>query len=142
MTIKNLVCIVGGTLGGLITSFLGGWDAGLTTLFICMAVDFFTGFLCATVFKNSPKTQNGAYESRAGFKGLCRKCVIIMFVGIGYRMDLLIGLDYVRDGVCIAFTINELVSIVENAGLMGVPIPRVIMDMIEILKEKEENIDG
>lgn len=122
--------------GSVVASFFGGWTTALTTLVIFMAIDYFSGLLVAGVFQASPKTNSGTLESRAGFKGLCRKGMILLFVGIGFRLDLALGTTYVKDAVCIAFMVNELISIVENAGLMGIPIPAVITNAIDILNTK------
>lgn len=78
-------------------------------------------------------------ESRAGWKGLCRKGVTLFVVLVACRLDLIIGSDFIRDAVVIAFTANETISIIENAGLMGVPIPPVITKAIEVLKNKAES---
>lgn len=134
---KNTICTIIGIIGSCIASLFGGWTASLTTLLIFMGIDYLTGLIVAGVFHNSPKTETGALESRAGFKGLIRKFMILLFVLIGYRLDLAVGTTYIRDAVCIAFIANELLSIVENAGLMGIPIPAVITNAIDILKKKE-----
>ena len=135
---NNIFITIVGTVGSLIASFFGGWTESLTTLLIFMLIDYVTGLIVAGVFHKSQKTATGALESRAGFKGLCRKGAILLFVLIGYRLDLAVGTTYIRDAVCIAFIANELISIVENAGLMGIPIPAVIMKAIDVLKEKTE----
>lgn len=90
------------------------------------------------VFHNSKKTESGTLESRTGWKGLCRKCMTLLFVLVAYRLDLAIGVDYIRDAVIIGFIANELISIVENAGLMGIPLPAVIANAIDILTQKAE----
>ncbi|MGN1130458.1 MAG: holin family protein, partial [Ruminococcus sp.] len=77
----------------------------------------------------------------AGWKGLCRKGVTILVVLVAYRLDLLIGTNYIRDAVVIAFCANELISIVENCGLMGLPLPKPIVKAIDILKNKSEKDD-
>lgn len=133
---KNAICTGVGVVGSLIASAFGGWTASLTTLLIFMAIDYFSGLIVAGVFHNSPKTETGALESKAGFKGLIRKCMILLFVLIGYRLDVVAGTAYFKDAVCIAFIANELLSIVENAGLMGLPIPDSIVNGIDILKKK------
>ena len=107
-------------------------------LFTATSATCVTGLIVAGVFHNSKKTASGALESRAGFKGLCRKGAILLFVLIGYRLDLAVGTSYIRDAVCIAFIANELISIVENAGLMGLPIPAVITKAIDVLKSKTD----
>lgn len=134
---KNVFITTIGIIGSLIASLFGGWTASLTTLLIFMGIDYLSGLIVAGVFHNSPKTETGTLESRAGFKGLIRKFMILLFVLIGYRLDVAVGTTYIRDAVCIAFIANELLSIVENAGLMGIPIPAVITNAIDILKKKE-----
>lgn len=133
---KNVLISIVGAVGGAISFCFGGWTESLTTLLIFMAIDFLTGLICAGVFHKSKKSDTGALESKASFKGLCRKGVIMLIVLVGHRIDLAIGSTYVRDAVCIAFIVNETISIIENAGLMGVPIPKVITSAIEILKKK------
>ena len=110
----------------------------MTTLVLFMAIDYFSGLIVAGVFKNSKKSESGALESRAGWTGLARKCMTLLFVLIAYRLDLLFNASYIRDAVVIGFCVNELISIVENAGLMGLPLPAVIAKSIELLKAKAE----
>ena len=135
---KNAICTTLGLIGSFIASFFGGWTASLTTLLIFMGIDYLSGLIVAGVFHNSPKTETGALESRAGLKGLIRKFAMLLFVLIGHRLDVAVGSAYIRDAICIAFMANELLSIVENAGLMGVPIPAAITNAIDILKKKGE----
>lgn len=135
---KQGFCSVLGLIGSAIATAFGGWDAGLTTLVIFMAVDYASGLIVAGVFHTSNKTNTGALESKAGWKGICRKCMTLLFVLIAYRLDLVIGTSYIRDAVIIAFIANELISLVENAGLMGVPLPTVIIKAIDILQKKTE----
>ena len=135
---KNIICAAAGIGGSLVASLFGGWTASLTTLLIFMGIDYLSGLILAGVFHKSPKTETGALESRAGLKGLIRKVTMLLFVLISHRLDLAVGANYIRDAVCIAFIVNELISIVENAGLMGIPIPAVITNAIDILKKKTE----
>lgn len=139
---KEYFCTVCGIVGGGIAAAFGGWDAALATLVICMAMDYATGLVVAAVFHNSPKTPSGGLESRAGYKGLIRKGMMLAVVLVACRLDLVMGSTFIRDGVIIAFIANEVLSIVENAGLMGVPIPGVIKSAIEVLRHRsEEHID-
>ena len=125
--------------GSALAELFGGWDMALETLLILMAADWITGgLLLPAVFGKSPKSPNGALESRAGWKGLCRKGMTLFYILIAARMDRLLGMDYIRNAVCIGFIANELLSIVENAGLMGVPLPAMIRKVIDILKENAE----
>lgn len=136
---KEMICTVLGVIGSTVASFFGGWDAGLATLLIFMCLDYVSGLIVAGVFKTSPKTDTGSLESKAGWKGLCRKCMTFVFVLIAYRLDLVIGTNYIRDAVVIGFIANETISLVENAGLMGVPLPAVITKAIDILQKKTES---
>lgn len=138
---KEGICTGIGVVGSLIASAFGGWDAALITLMLFMAIDYISGLLVAGVFHNSKKTETGTLESRAGWKGLCRKGMTLLFVLIAYRLDLAIGVDYIRNAVIIGFMANELISIVENAGLMGLPLPAVISKAIDILTKQAERGD-
>lgn len=135
---KQSICSVLGLIGSAVASVIGGWDAGVTTLVIFMAIDYLSGLIVAGIFHTSNKTDTGALESKAGWKGLCRKGMTLLFVLIAHRLDLVLGLDYIRNAVIIAFIANELISLVENAGLMGVPLPVVITKAIDILQKKTE----
>jgi toxin secretion/phage lysis holin len=136
---KNGLCTVIGTVGGFIASLFGGWDTALATLLIFMAVDYVTGLIVAGVFHKSQKTESGALESRAGWKGLCRKGTSLLVVLVAYRLDLVIGSNFVKDATIIAFIANETISIIENTGLMGAPIPAVIVKAIDVLKQKADD---
>jgi len=135
---KAVLCTLTGAIGSLVAVLFGGWNMSLQTLIAFMAVDYVTGLIVAGVFHNSTKTDTGALESKAGFKGLCRKCMALVFVAIAYRLDVLLSINYLKDAVCIGYIANELISITENAGLMGVPIPQPIINAIDILKKKSE----
>lgn len=137
---KNIVMTVAGTVGSVISAALGGWDTAIITLLAFMAIDFVTGWVVAAVFHASKKTNSGGLDSKVSWKGLCKKCMVLLLVVVANLLDKQMGANYIRDGVCIAFMVNELLSIVENASLMGLPIPKVISDALEILSgEKESN---
>ena len=139
---KTAICSIIGVIGGMIASAFGGWDAALTTLVLFMVIDYISGLIVAGVFHASRKTESGILESRAGWKGLCRKGMTLLFVLIAYRLDLAIGVSYIRDTVIIGFIANELISIVENAGLMGIPLPSVITKAIDVLTKKGDELNG
>ena len=139
---KEMICTAIGAVGGAIATAFGGWDSALVTLLIFMAIDYISGLIVAGVFHNSKKTESGTLESRAGWKGLCRKSVTLLFVLVAHRLDLVIGVNYMRDAVIIGFIANELISIVENAGLMGVPLSPMIQNAIDILTKKSEEKTG
>ena len=135
---KNGICTIVGVVGSFIASLFGGWDTALVTLMIFMAVDYITGLVVAGVFHKSPKTDGGTLESRAGWKGLCRKGMTLLVVLVACRLDLIMGSNFIRDATIIAFIANETISIIENAGLMGAPIPGVMVKASEVLKQKAD----
>ena len=138
MKLKGILYTVVGMSGGLIAQLFGGWTSDMITLLIFMAIDFITGLLVAGVFNNSTKSDTGALDSKAGWKGLCRKGITLFFVIIAHRLDVELGIDYIRTAAIIGFIANEAMSIVENAGLMGVPLPKIITKAIEVLKQEAE----
>lgn len=139
---KQGICSLLGLFGSAIATALGGWDKGLATLLIFMGLDYVSGLIVAAVFHQSTKTDTGTLESKTCFKGLCKKGMTLIFVLVAYRLDLVLGLNYIRNAVIIAFIANELISLVENAGLMGVPLPNVIVKAIDILQKKAEESEG
>lgn len=139
---KDGLCTAIGVLGSLIASLFGGWDAAMVTLMVFMAIDYITGLIVAGVFHQSNKSNGGALESGAGWKGLCKKGVSLLIVLVACRLDIVIGSNFIRDAVVIAFIANETISIVENAGLMGVNIPAPIMSAIDVLRNRENNMSN
>ena len=133
-TILGIIAMV----AAFITTLFGGWDAGLITLIIFMVIDYVTGIIIAAVFKVSDKTEGGTLSSKVGWIGLCKKAVILLFVLIACRLDLIMNTNYIRDAVVIGFALNELLSIIENAGVMGIPLPKVLLNAIEVLRSKED----
>ena len=141
--VKVAICGGIGVIGSVIAEVFGGWDAAMITLVTLMIIDYIMGVLVAAVWHNSPKSESGTLESRAGWKGLCRKGVILLIVLIAARLDILLGTsNIVRNAAIIGYSANELISIVENAGLMGVPIPSIIQKAIDILQKKAEGEDN
>lgn len=135
---KNWFLFMFGSVGALITSMFGGWDGSIINLFILMGIDYVTGIICAAFFKKSKKTKNGALSSAVCLRGLLKKGMVLVLVVIANILDHQIGINYIRDLVCISFIINEVISILENAGCMGVPIPKALQNAIEILRTKED----
>jgi len=143
LKLKDVFVAVIGAIGAFIASLFGGWDAAMTTLVVFMGVDYLMGLIVAGVFKKSGKSENGALDSRAGFKGLLKKSIVLLIVLVAYRLDLVLGSTFIKDAVIIGYIANETISIIENAGLMGIPIPDVIKRAIDILKNKSDgDING
>ncbi len=134
---KETLCTVLGVLGSILSAAFGGWDAAMVALLVCISVDYISGSLVALVFHKSTKTESGAYNSAYGLKGLCKKGLMLLFVLVAVQIDAMLGADYVRDAVCIGFSTNEILSIVENLGLAGVPMPQIVTDALEQLHKKQ-----
>lgn len=141
--VKVAICGGIGVVGSVIAEVFGGWDAAMITLVTLMIIDYIMGVLVAAVWHNSPKSETGTLESRAGWKGLCRKGVVLLIVLVAARLDIVLGTsNIVRNAAIIGYSANELISIVENAGLMGVPIPSIIQKAIDVLQKKAEGEDN
>lgn len=140
--LKKEVLPILGIVGAYISNIFGGWDAALTTLVIFMGIDYITGLVVAAVFKNSPKTESGALESRVGLKGLLRKGMMLLVVLVAVRLDILTGTSFLKDATVIAFVVNETLSILENAGLMGVKYPDLIKNALDVLQKKSQGSEN
>jgi len=136
---KDTVSTAVGAAAGVISWLVGGFDTPILVLVLSMGVDYVTGLLVAGVFHTSPKTNGGGLDSRVGWKGLARKSVTLLIVVVANLADVLLGLHYVRDAVIAGFCANECISILENAGLMGIRIPKVLTAALEKLGEEAED---
>ena len=140
--IKYPVYLTVGGIGSIITSAFGGWTNGLIFLGACMIVDFITGVIVSIVFKNSPKTETGAYSSKIGFKGICKKAVIVMIIWLMHLADIalleagLLPVACLANGTIIFFCSNEIGSIIENLGGMNMNIPAPVKKAFDILNKK------
>lgn len=135
---KEAVCTATGIIGSVLCWAFGGWDAAMAALLMCMAVDYISGSIVALVFHKSSKTETGAYNSLYGLKGLCKKGLMLLFVLVAVQIDHLLGTDYVRNAVCIGFCANEVLSIIENLGLAGIPMPEAVIKALEQLQTKHQ----
>ena len=133
---KETACTLIGLIGSAFCWAFGGWDSAMAALVVCMSVDYISGSLVALVFHKSTKTESGAYNSAYGLKGLCKKGLMLLFVLVAVQIDGILGTDYVRDAVCIGFCANEILSIVENLGLAGIPMPQAVTKALEQLQKK------
>ncbi len=117
-------------LGGWLGWFLGGWDGFLYALLAFTAADYITGVMCAIVDKK--------LNSTVGFQGICKKVLIFMMVGISNILDTLIigGGSVLRTAVIFFYLSNEGVSLLENAGHIGLPIPAKLMEVLEQLHDR------
>lgn len=137
--LKNWVLMALAAIGSFIAHALGGWDAAMILLVALMGVDYITGVLLAAIWHKSTKTESGRLSSVAGFKGLIKKIAILLMVWIAVLLDSALKIDYVRMAVILFFIGNEGLSLLENLGLMGVPFPAFLKNMLEALKEKGDS---
>lgn len=130
------ICASIGFVSTGISAAFGGWDNTMSALVFFMVIDYLTGLAVAGIFKKSTKTADGGLESKAGWKGLIRKFSVLAIVLIAAQLDVLLNSSYIRDVVIYSFLANELLSIIENMGLMGVPLPTVLENAVTILNKK------
>lgn len=122
-----------------ISFIYGGWTQLLTTLCICMIIDTLTA-LAVSAMGKSPKSDKGSLSSSEFVNGCFKKIFSLIFIIVAHRIDLLTGNEYFKTSVSIGFILNEILSIIENAGLAGVKWPPAVTKMIDVLKkESEEN---
>ncbi len=128
--------------GGLIVGLYGGWTPGSRVLLVLMTVDYITGLICALSGK-STKTESGHFWSRVAFLGLAKKGVIMLVVLVAAQLDKVLAVGpgpqtLFRTAAEFYYIASEGLSIIENAGLLGVPVPKVIRQALEVLREKHD----
>ena len=134
--VKNGVLAALAAVGSWIANALGGWDASMHVLVALMVADYLTGVLVAAVWHKSSKSSSGTLNSVAGFKGILKKCMILMLVWIGVLLDQALGSAYARTAVVLFFVGNEGISLLENLGLIGVPFPAFLRRALEALRDQ------
>ena len=130
-TMQIILAAVGGWLG----YFLGGCDGLVYALILFVAADYITGVMCAAVDKR--------LSSEIGFKGICKKVLILVLVGLANILDVqIIGTGSVlRTAVIFFYISNEGVSLLENAAHLGLPVPEKLKDILQQLHNRAEEVD-
>lgn len=119
------------TLGACVGYLFGGWSELLGILLAFVVMDYVTGVLAAS--------KEGTLRSAVGFKRIPKKIMIFVLVAVGHLIDRAVGTNGLfRDATIFFYLANELLSIVENAGRMGLPVPEQIQQAVEVLKGKSE----
>ena len=131
----SMVQIVFAGIGGWLGYFLGGCDGLVLALLLFVVMDYITGIMCAVADKK--------LSSEVGFKGICRKVLIFMMVGIANVLDMLIigSGSVLRTAVIFFYLSNEGLSLLENAGHLGLPIPEKLKAVLEQLHRQSEETD-
>lgn len=126
--IQMAVAAIGGWLG----YFLGGMDGLMIALVVFMALDYITGLMCAVIDKK--------LSSTVGFKGICKKVLIILLVGVAHIVDLhVVGTGSALSSAVVCFYLsNEGVSLLENTAHLGLPIPEKLKDILSQLHGRED----
>lgn len=120
-----------GTIGGLIVSFLGGWDGLAIVLVAFIVLDYFTGILKAIYTKH--------LSSEIGIKGIIKKVLILVVVGVAVLLETNLSIPAIREIVMMFFICNEGISLLENISQMGIPVPKKLKNVLLQLREKNEN---
>ena len=138
---NKLRSLIPGALSGAavyLLGLLGGWDAMLAVMFTAMGLDYAAGLLTALAHR-SRKADNGAYSPAAAFAGLTRKLLMLAVVAVAVLVDRLLGTDGLCRSAAIGFyTANEGFSILNSAVRLGVPMPGVLTDALEKLRQRGE----
>jgi len=130
MKILDIIRGIIATIGTIVGYFLGGFDAMLITLLIFIVIDYVTGIMDGVIQKN--------LSSEVGFKGIFKKVLILLMVGIATRLDITLGIEGLRYLVISFYIANEGISILENASILGLPVPNKIQEVLEQLKSEKE----
>jgi toxin secretion/phage lysis holin len=118
------------SVGGAVTTVLGGWDLALQVLVLFVVLDYLVGLIAAWTERN--------LDSRVGFRGICKKILLFVPIAICYWLDALLGQEILRSLAIFFYIANEGLSIVENLGRAGVPVPDGLMGALEQLKKRGE----
>ena len=132
----NTIQFIFAGIGGWLGYFLGGFDGLLYALLAFVVLDYVTGVMCAIADKT--------LSSNVGFKGICRKVLIFLLVGVANILDVhVIGTGSVlRTAVIFFYISNEGVSLTENAAHLGLPVPEKLKAVLEQLHNREDETDG
>lgn len=139
--VKNIFCVTLGATGGLMSWMFGAWSGDMTLLAVLMAVDFIMGLCVAGIFKSSEKSEKGAIDSRVAWRGLCKKVITWLIVLCAHRIDVALGISYIKTAAVVGFIANEAISVVENAGLMGIKLPKGLKEAFDVLIKRGGNND-
>ena len=132
--------------GGAVLAFITGLPVIIWILIGVMSLDYITGIICGLMGK-SPKTETGGLSSKAAFEGLLKKVLILMVVGLAALVDMAISsaaqidMVAVTGACCLWFVASEGLSVLENAAAMGVPIPKVLLKALEIMRKQGQGED-
>ncbi|MDY7044437.1 phage holin family protein [Virgibacillus sp. M23] len=130
---ENAFKVMIGAGGGLASFLFGGWSLMLNILLGFVVIDYITGFIAAGV--------DGKLNSGIGWKGIAKKVAIFFIVAVAHMVDVALGgeMHMFRDAAIFFYLANELLSITENAGKIGVPVPNKLLNAVEVLRGKGDD---
>lgn len=138
---NKIAAMIIGFLSTLFYWIFGNWDNLTNTLVFLMVIDYILAVILS-IQNKSQKTATGALNSEIGYKGLISKFVILIVVAIAHRIDTVLSdSDYCRIAVTIGFMLNEVLSIIETIGLMGIKLPTAVTNMVDALRLKSNESD-
>lgn len=135
--IKNTALLGFAAIGGVASALMGGWDALLRALIICMAADYITGLAVAALGR-SPKSETGRITSHAAINGLMKKGFELLVILVAAQLQAVAGGAGIRDTAVLFFLGSEGISIIENGGLLGVPLPSGLKRWFEVLRDEND----
>lgn len=130
-------------VGGCTSFFYGGWSALLTALAVVVVVDYMTGFMAAyKEGRDNPHDPSKGLNSQVGFWGIVRKGLLFIIVVLAHHVDLILGTEAIMSGTIYFFIANEMLSITENLGRVGIDMPNQLKDVIAVWKGTDKKTDG
>lgn len=126
-----LFCFTCAVIGTWLSSLYGGWNASLSVLLWLVVGDYLTGLLASVL-------DGSGLSSKVGYKGIARKVMILFMVLVAHKLDLALDIRVVMNMVIYFYVSNELISVIENMGRMGVPVPRQLVNIIYALKGRSD----
>ncbi|MCA1066477.1 phage holin family protein [Rossellomorea sp. AcN35-11] len=128
---EKSMLFIGSGLGALVLNFFGEWNSLLTILLVAVTLDYFTGMIASGL--------EGKLSSKSGLKGIGRKILIFSLVTVAHLIDtILTNQHFIRNATIIFYICNEMISIIENVGRAGVPVPEFLTKAVEVLKKKRD----
>jgi len=132
MQMENILKIGIAGLMSIISFLFGGWTTLLQILLIFVILDYVTGLIAGAY--------SGLLSSKVGFRGIAKKIMIFALVAVAHAIDVVLGDNHlVRDAVIFFYLANEVLSIIENAGKTGLPIPDALIKAVDVLKGKDDS---
>ena len=142
--VKAAIVASSSVVGIFFSQLFGEWNTSLFALVVLMTIDFITGLAVAGIFQKSTKTFSGGLSSRVCAMGIAKKVGTLLLVAVAYQADILLSVDYLRTAVIWALCASEILSIIENAGAMGIlpeSVQKIFNKIIDALNnETQEHI--